>query len=45
MSECADCGADANNYCKWCDVAYCDDCDHEHDHGQAYGSPDFHETD
>ena len=43
MSECAECGADANNYCKWCEVAYCDECESEHDHGLSSGSPDFHE--
>ena len=45
MSECAECGNDANNYCKWCEVAYCDDCEWEHDHTLEDGSPMFHETD
>ena len=31
MSDCAHCSADANNYCEWCGVAFCDACAGEHD--------------
>ena len=43
--QCVECGDDASNYCKYCDVAYCDNCESDHDHGNSSGYPDFHETD
>lgn len=26
MSDCADCGADANYFCEWCEIPLCEKC-------------------